>query len=63
MGVLEANAEGVETILWLCRGSKSMRKQRCDHTIKGYEVEEDGGSQMNNSKGLEFDLESGAPTF
>jgi hypothetical protein len=31
--------------------------------IKGYEVEEDGGSQMNNSKGLELDLESGAPTF
>ena len=60
MGVLEANAEGVETILWLCRDSKSMRKQTCDHTKIGYGIEEDGGSQMNNSEGLEFDLESGA---
>jgi hypothetical protein len=58
--VLEANAKGVETILWLYRDSKSMRKQTCDHTIKGYGLEEGGGSQMNNSEGLEVDLESGA---
>jgi hypothetical protein len=37
-----------------------MWKQTYDHTIKGYGVEEDGGSQMNNSEGLELDSESGA---
>jgi hypothetical protein len=37
-----------------------MQKQTCGHTIKGYGVEEDGGSQMNNSEGLEFNLGSGA---